>query len=100
MQNLHEALRLNGSATVYRLYDVGYSISLEHAATLLSGTARGRAVPARLEARAIQVRNPPVVVSLGVFEVTVGGQPHSCTLSAHLFDFGVCSLQLEVAAPT
>jgi hypothetical protein len=45
---------VDGSATVYRQYDVGYALSLDHAANLLGDITRGRVRPARVEARAIE----------------------------------------------
>jgi hypothetical protein len=90
---------VDGSATVYRQYDVGYAIDLERVADALGASTRGRARPARIEAQAIQIRNPPLVVELGARDVRVGDADHTATLSARVFDFGVCSLQLRVVAP-
>jgi hypothetical protein len=84
---------------VYRLYDVGYAIALEQAAGLLGQHERGRLRPARIDARAIQIRNPPLFVPMGSFEIQIGGARRNALLSAHLFDFGVCSLHLRVPAP-
>jgi hypothetical protein len=95
---MSEQLRVDGSATVYRLYDVGYAIALDVAAQLLGDLTQGRVRPGRVEARAIEIRNPPLVVSLGTLDVTIAGEPCPATLSAHLFDFGVCSLRLRVSA--
>jgi hypothetical protein len=92
-------LHVDGSATVYRLYDVGYTIALDQAATLLGEITRGRVRPARVEARAIEIRNPPLFAALGPCDVAIDGVIHAGTLAAHLFDFGVCSLQLRVVAP-
>jgi hypothetical protein len=92
-------LEVHGSANVYRLYDVGYAIALDHAAERLGNITRGRVRPARVDARAIEIRNPPLVVALGTPEVTIDGTVCAAVLSAHLFDFGVCSLQLRVRAP-
>ena len=94
-----DELRVDGSATVYRLYDVGYAIALEAAAAFLGDSTRGRVRPARGEARAIEIRSPPLFASLGNFRVTAGPAAYDATLSAHLFEFGVCSLALRVAAP-
>ena len=52
---LRDELRVHGSATLYRLHDIGYAIALDHAADLLGGITRGRVRPSRLEARAIQI---------------------------------------------
>ncbi|MGH2897597.1 MAG: hypothetical protein ACRDMZ_02910, partial [Solirubrobacteraceae bacterium] len=93
-----DVLRVDGSATVYRLYDIGYAIALDSASRLLGESGRGRVRPAREEARAIQIRNPPLFVSLGAVEVAIDGKPCEGTLAANLFDFGVCSLHLRVGA--
>lgn len=94
-----DELRVHGSAIVYRLHDIGYAIALDHAAHLLGDTTRGRLRPGRVEARAIQIRNPPLFVALGSCEVVIGDIARQATLSANLFEFGVCSLHLRVAAP-
>jgi hypothetical protein len=91
-------LRVDGSATAYRLYDVGYGINLEHAAELAGADTRGRSLPARAEAQAFQIRNPPLNVILGERNIVVDGTPCRGVFSAHLFDFGVCSLRLAVDA--
>jgi hypothetical protein len=93
------ALLIDGVAVVYRLFDVGYAIELETAATLLAPSGPERARPARIEAQALQIANPPVAVTLGAHDLQVDGQLCRAQLSARLFDFGVCSIQLEVAAP-
>ena len=92
-------VHVEGSLTLYRQFDVGYSIDLERAADLAGTSTRGRARPVRLEARAIEIRNPPLVVALGECAMVVAKENHRGSLAAHIFDFGVCSLQLRVAAP-
>lgn len=87
-----------GSATAYRLYDVGYGIDLERAAALVSDATRGRSRPARLEAQTFQIRNPPLSLSLGERTIRIGGADRLAVVSARLFDFGVCSLRLTVPA--
>lgn len=96
---MRDDLRLDASVTFYRLYDVAYAIDLERAADVLGTSTRGRARPVRLDARAIEIRNPPLVVSLGELEMRIDGATYTGTLAANVFDFGVCSLQLHVAAP-
>ena len=91
-------VRVDGRATVLRLYDVGYAIALDAAAELLGDTTRGRVRPGRGEARAIEIRNPPLFAALGSWEVAIRGERRPATLSANLFDFGVCSMQLRVPA--
>ncbi|MEK7401777.1 MAG: hypothetical protein AABZ80_05370 [Gemmatimonadota bacterium] len=91
-------LRVDGGATVYRLYDVGYTIALERAGELLRDASQGRVRPGRGEARALEIRNPPLFVSLGSWDVTIRGESCRAALSANLFDFGVCSMQLRVPA--
>src|SRR5215208_4344916 len=90
---------VDGSATAYRLYDVGYEIELDRVAALLGADTRGRSRPERAEAQAFQIRNPPLSASLGARDVMIAGRSHRATLSAHVFDFGVCSLRLTVRWP-
>jgi hypothetical protein len=97
-QTAAPGLTLDGSAVVYRMFDVGYAIELDVAASLLAPSAPERTRPARIEAQALQIANPPVAVSLGVREIEVDGVRCRAQLAARLFDFGVCSLQLEVPA--
>lgn len=90
--------RLDASATLYRLYDVADTVDLARAADALGSATRGRARPVRFEARALEIRNPPLVVSLGDVTLAVGGRGCAASLTAHVFDFGVCSLQVQVRA--
>lgn len=92
-------IRVEGSATVYRLVDIGYAIALDRAAVLLGDSTRGRVLPAGADARALEIRNPPLLATLGTFPITVRGTSYPASLSAHLYDFGVCSLRLFVPAP-
>lgn len=89
-------MKVHGAATAYRLYDVGYEIDLERVAALLGADTRGRARPARTEAQAFRIRNPPLSAALGEREVFSDGKRQSGKLAAHVFDFGVCSLRLTV----
>ncbi len=91
-------LMLDGEAVVYRLFDIGYQIELDAAARLLAPSAPARSRPARLEAQALQIANPPVAVSLGAHDVSIEGVAFRAQLAARLFDFGVCSVQVEIAA--
>ena len=69
-------VHVEGSATVYRLYDIGYAIDLERAANSLGEQHRRRVRPERLEARAFEIRNPPLLVSLGEFDFSGSGDEH------------------------
>ena len=40
-----------------------------------------------------------MLAALGTSEVPIGGENCTATLTAHLFDFGVCSLHLRISAP-
>lgn len=90
----------SGDITLYRLYDVGYEIDLERAFDLLTANAPERARPARGEAQAIQIANPPVTVRLGIEEVSIGGVSRPVELSARLFDFGVLSVRATISMET
>jgi len=90
---------VDGEAILYRLFDVGYEIQLEEALEHLLENAPERSRPARSEAGAIQIPNPPVRVVLGTEPVTIGGRTCDAELSARLFDFGVVSLRARIRAP-
>jgi hypothetical protein len=87
---------VSAAAIAYRLYDIGYEIDLDRASALLAPDASTRERPARNEAQALQIVNPPLFVPLGVEILTIGGAEHRADVSARLFDFGACSLQLRV----
>lgn len=89
---------VQGGAHAYRLLDVGYSISLDRALNLLATSAPERVRPARGEAAALQIANPPVSVILGGERVSIRGMPYDAEVSARIFDFGVVSLRVRIAA--
>ncbi|HEU6452836.1 MAG TPA: hypothetical protein VFT57_15575 [Gemmatimonadaceae bacterium] len=91
--------RVDGTAIVYRLFDVGYEIHLARALELLSTSAPERARPLRGEAQAIQIKNLPVTVTLGTERIDIDGRDVDAEVSARIFDFGVISLRLRVPAP-
>jgi hypothetical protein len=90
-------LHVRGVAVVYRLFDIGYAIELDHAAELLVRDAPARARPARVEAQALLIANPPVTIQLGAREIAVDGNRCRAQLLARIFDFGVLSLKLEIS---
>ena len=92
-------LTMSGAAVVYHLYDIGYAINLDRLDALFSPDASARRRPERSEAQALQIANPPVTIALGARSLSVDAVTCDAQLSAHFFDFGVCSLQLEVTTP-
>lgn len=90
---------VDGTAIVYRLYDVGYAIRLDRVVELLASSTPERVRPGRGEAQAIQIANPPVSANLGSESIIVDGAPYTAAVSVRIFDFGVCSLRLSVTAP-
>ncbi len=91
--------RVAGEAILYRLFDVGYGIRLDKASELLSSSGPERAKPARGEAHALQIQNPPVTVSLGTESIGSGDHAQLVEVSASIFDFGVISLRACRRAP-
>src|SRR5258706_3225537 len=90
---------VRGEAILYRLFDVGYEIHLDKAFDLLASSAPERPKPVRGEARAIQIKNPPVSVQLGLESVTVGERVQRIEVSARVYDFSVVSLRTRRPAP-
>lgn len=91
-------LRVDGSAIAYRLFDVGYAINLDHASAL-TPTVAMRVRPARPEAQALQIHNPPLLLEIGTEPIVVHGCRCEGEVFARLYDFGVCALQIRVPAP-
>lgn len=89
---------VTGGAGAYRLYDIGYSISLDQALNLLASKVAERVRPIRGEAAALQIANPPVGVVLGSERLSVNGRPYNGEVVGRIFDFGVVSLHLRVEA--
>jgi hypothetical protein len=87
-------MRVSGSVAAYRLVDVGYVIDLRRAADVLGAQIRGPARLYRAHAEGIEIRVPPLLVQLEPSDLVVDGQTYHVEVSAHLFDFGVCSLRL------
>jgi hypothetical protein len=90
---------VTGRAVAYRLYDVGYSISLDRALDILATSAPERVRPVRGEAAALRIRNPPIAIVLGTERISVDGRAHDAEVAARVFDFGVVSLRLGIEAP-
>jgi len=93
-----DSLSVTGHAIVYRLFDVGGEIDLEQALGRLASNMPERVRPARTEAQALRITNPPVSVGLGNEPVTILGRRTTVELSARIFDFGVVSLRARVDA--
>lgn len=91
--------RVRGEAILYRLFDVGYEIRLDRAFELLSTSGPERPRPARGEAHALQIQNPPVTVSLGMESIALGDRAQPVEVSARIFDFGVVSMRACLPAP-
>ena len=87
-------MRVSGSVAVYRLVDVGYLIDLKKAAQALGPQTRGPALLYRAHSEGIEIRVPPLLVQLDSRGLMVSSRAHPVEMTAHLFDFGVCSLRL------
>ena len=83
-------------ATAHRLYDVGYEIDLDRVTQLMAAATRPTLGARRNDANTFQIRTPPLLVALGSRVVDIAGAPYTGTLSARIFDFGVCSIRLSV----
>ena len=68
-------LWVRGEMVLYRLFDVGYEIDLDQAFQQLASSSPERLRPARGEAQAIRIANPPVTVHLGRTSLAVAGYP-------------------------
>src|SRR4051812_17555041 len=92
--------RIRGSTVIYQLFDIGDAIELERGLSLPAPSVPARTRPERVEAQALQIANPPVAVAVRSQSIMVDGTECRASLSARFFDFGVCSLQLELVPNT
>ncbi len=86
----------SGSVILYRLWDLGDQIDLPAADRLFADAAPSRRRPGRLEARALSIPTPPLVVWLGARRLTIGREECEVESRVTLFDFGVLSLRLHI----
>ena len=86
-------MRVDATVVLSRLHDIAYTFDLNRAADILGGSTRVR--PGRVEAQALQIKNPPITASLLSTEIN----GNRAVFSVRIFDFGVCSLRAEVEAP-
>ncbi len=89
-----------GSILCYRLFDVGEEINLVAAEKLLR--QRGEQFEFRLapgRRRALQVRNPPMRVSLGEAKISIGGEEIQTEVAATVWDYGVLSMVFRIPIP-
>jgi hypothetical protein len=89
-----------GSIILYHLSDLGDEIDLAAADRLFADSAPTRRRPGRVEARALSIPTPPLVVSLAGRRFTIGEEDCEVECRATLFDFGVVSIRLHVAPVT
>ncbi|MFN8496329.1 MAG: hypothetical protein U0641_00620 [Anaerolineae bacterium] len=90
-----------GRLTLYQFYDVGFSIDLDRAQTLLAERAASRQPPAQArQAGSIQIAQPPLRVELGDESVTLEGLTGRGPMRASIYDLGVVVLMVEIALPS
>jgi len=83
---------------LYQLYDISYSIDLEHArASLLTPSARARP-PVSRGAR-IDIPQLPLEIRLNDYAVMLGGRKLHSHMQARVYDLGIVALSLVVALP-
>ncbi len=83
---------------LYQLYDLSYSIDLEHARqTLLSPSARVRPVVSR--GASIDIPQLPLEIHLSNFAFSLNGQELDGHMQARIYDLGIVALCLVIPLP-
>ncbi|HEY7355638.1 MAG TPA: hypothetical protein VH590_04195 [Ktedonobacterales bacterium] len=83
---------------LYQLYDISYSIDLEHARqSLLTPSARARPVVSR--GARIEIAQLPLEIRLNDYPVTLGGRALRGQMQARVYDLGIVALSLVIALP-
>ncbi len=84
---------------LYQLYDISYSIDLEHARrSLLTPSALARPVVSR--GARIEIAQLPLEIRLGDHPITLGGRLLRGHIQARIYDLGIVALSLVIALPT
>jgi len=90
-----------GSVEVLRLYDVAYAIDLarvEEIGAMQSPTTVARIRLTRAKPKAIAFGTPPVEIALGPVRLPFADGERVAQASARIYDFGVVSIALRIAA--
>jgi hypothetical protein len=83
---------------LYQLYDISYSIDLEHARqSLLTPSARARPVVSR--GARIEIPQLPLEIRLNDYSVILGGKTLRGQMQARVYDLGIVALSLVIALP-
>ncbi|HLV98416.1 MAG TPA: hypothetical protein VKT82_07025 [Ktedonobacterales bacterium] len=84
---------------LYQLYDISYSIDLEHARrSLLTPSAPARPVVSR--GARIEIAQLPLEIRLSEHPITLGGRALRGQMQARVYDLGIVALSLVIALPT
>jgi hypothetical protein len=84
---------------LYQLYDISYSIDLEHARrSVMTPSARARPVVSR--GARIEIAQLPLEIRLNDYTLTLGGSTLQGQMQARVYDLGIVALSLVVALPT
>jgi hypothetical protein len=83
---------------LYQIYDISYSIDLEHARhSLLTPSARVRPVVSR--GASIDIPQLPLEIQLSDFLLVLGGKELQGHMQARIYDLGIVALRLVLALP-
>lgn len=84
---------------LYQLYDISYSIDLEHARrSLLTTSALARPVVSR--GARIEIAQLPLEIRLGEHAIRLGGRSLRSAMQARVYDLGIVALSLVITLPT
>jgi hypothetical protein len=87
----------DGAILLYRLYDIAEEIDLRDAdARLLALALPSRLRFSRVQPKHIQIKDPPVSVSLGTVPLDVLGATTPVEVSARVYDYGAVSITFSL----
>jgi hypothetical protein len=86
----------DGTVRIYRLFDVADAIDLSRAEALAAEPKSRFRLESPRTRTAVEIPQPPLHLRLGAREVPLDAGPRRAEVRAHLFDYGVASLLLEV----
>lgn len=85
-----------GSFQIYRVFDLGEEINLSQVKENLSAFIKNEWSIKQSSKPSIIIKNPPLSLLLHSEDVKIAGRTHTAKISMKLYDYGACSVQINI----
>jgi hypothetical protein len=97
---MEQVIKINkGSILVYRVFDLGEEISLVQVEKLIKDMNSRRLSLARNPRKALVIREAPLALELGEFDLTINGNVLKIPVAGKIWDYGALSLCYQIPIP-